>query len=58
MWESSCDEQGERHVIPLDDLKPHVYTIDCWCKPYLDDAIIVHNSMDRREEYERGRKPT
>lgn len=45
------------HVIPKDDLKPHDETAECWCHPTLDeeDPILIHHSLDRREEYERGR---
>jgi hypothetical protein len=43
------------HVWPKDDLREHEGA-DCWCRPeVLDgDAIIKHNSMDKREIYERG----
>lgn len=44
------------HVLPVNDLKEHIESRDCWCKPREDDGVIVHNSMDRREEYEQGRK--
>ena len=44
------------HVYPLDDLKEHEETRDCWCCPgveeYDDRILIVHNSLDRWEEYE------
>jgi hypothetical protein len=46
---------GERHVMPIDDLKAH-YTYDCWCVPFDEDGIWVHNSMDGRELYERGER--
>ena len=48
------------HVLPLNDLREHTASADCWCKPTLDgdDPIYVHHSMDRREEYENGRKPS
>lgn len=31
---------------------------DCPCKPALDfkDRLVIHNSFDKREEYERGDK--
>lgn len=41
------------HVLPVDDLRPHAETADCWCRPTDDDGIWVHNSMDRREFTER-----
>lgn len=44
------------HVIPLDDLKPHAVEHLCWCSPTDDEGILVHHSMDRREEFEEGRK--
>jgi hypothetical protein len=48
------------HVLPVNDLREHTASSDCWCKPALDadDSIYVHHSMDRREEYENGRKPS
>ncbi len=41
------------HVYPVDALREHVVT-DCWCGPVDDDGIVVHNSLDGREMYERG----
>ena len=49
------------HVIPLNDLREHVASANCWCKPTEDDGwpgVWVHHSMDRREEYEEGRRPS
>ena len=49
------------HVVPLNDLREHEASTTCWCKPTEDDEwpdIWVHHSMDRREEYEEGRKLT
>lgn len=45
--------QGEQHVIPLNDLRPHT-TERCWCRPTDDEGLWVHHAMDRREEIERG----
>jgi hypothetical protein len=42
------------HVVPIGDLREHKMTVDCWCRPVDDDGVIIHNSMDRREVYERG----
>lgn len=57
------------HIIPINDLREHEESPNCWCKPkVIDDVgvgvddnpplvdIWVHNSMDRREEYEEGRR--
>lgn len=46
------------HVVPLGDLREHVSSLDCWCKPRDDDGVVIHNSMDQRETYEEGRKPS
>lgn len=43
-------------VIPIEDLRVHRWGLKCWCAPTLDDGVIVHQAMDKREEYERGRK--
>jgi hypothetical protein len=58
MWEVWINEDGGRHVVPQEDLKPHFHDQLCWCKPQDDDGIWVHNSMDLREMYEKGRKPS
>lgn len=50
-------ENDYMHVIPENDLREHVSTPDCWCKPSQDDeepSLWVHHSLDRREEYEDG----
>ena len=45
------------HVYPLHDLRDHTLTETCWCKPVInEDGIVVHNSMDGREDYEEGRR--
>jgi hypothetical protein len=58
MWEAvlfGC----ERHVWPLDDLRPHLSAFHCWCRPFDDEGVWVHNSLDQRELFERGeRKPS
>jgi hypothetical protein len=54
-WMATTRLDGAPCVYPLDDLKPHVVNGECWCRPFEDDGVIVHNAMDRREEYERGR---
>ncbi len=46
------------HVVPINDLRPHIASPNCWCKPTEDDEypdVWVHNSMDEREQYEQGR---
>jgi len=43
------------HVYPVNDLREHSVT-DCWCGPVDDDGIVVHNSRDGREMYERGER--
>jgi hypothetical protein len=46
-------------VWPLDDLREHEPDDPaCWCRPRLDEGVLVHNAMDRREEFEQGRKPS
>lgn len=53
----SREAYGEQtQVIPINDLRPHVVDGPCWCNPTNDDGVLVHHSMDRREEFEEGRK--
>lgn len=46
----------DKHVIPLNDWREHEINPDCWCNPFYDEEVIVHNSLDERELYERGEK--
>ena len=42
-------------VVPINDLRPHdAYSVDCWCRPLFQGEALVHNSADRREDYEDG----
>ena len=39
------------------DLRPHDLDGEtCWCHPFWDDHILVHNSLDNRELFEPDRK--
>ena len=44
------------HVMPVNDLREHDDSKNCWCNPLYDqeDNIYIHNSMDNREKYESG----
>lgn len=44
------------HVYPTNDIREHILSLDCPCQPVLDeeDNIVIHNSFDGREAYERG----
>lgn len=44
-------------VYPLNDLREHdVENPKCWCQPFYEDHILVHNSLDQRELNEPDRK--
>lgn len=53
MW-NVVEIEGRMHVIPRDDLRPHDDSAECWCRPFDEDGVCVHNSLDRREHVERG----
>lgn len=47
------------HVYPEDDLREHIMSKDCWCKPKQDEEmsnLYIHNSMDGREYFETGKR--
>lgn len=47
------------HVVPLNDLRDHEPSKDCWCHPTLDDdeeRVYIHHSLDGRELYETGER--
>lgn len=47
------------HIVPLNDLRDHEESVDCWCQPelldddYLD-SVYLHASMDGREAFDSG----
>lgn len=55
-WGAYRSDGGVAHVCPLNDLRLHVIDDSCWCGPTDDEGVLVHHSMDRREEYETGRR--
>ena len=46
---------SDMHVLPINDLREHEESRDCWCHPAYDEGIVIHNSMDGREAHEQGR---
>lgn len=55
-WEVYFSLEGNYHVSPIDDTRPHEFNMKCWCRPDTDDDIIVHHSADSREFFEEGGK--
>lgn len=53
-WQVITLENGEQHVIPIEDLRLHAASPGCWCHPFDDEGICVHNAFDKRELVERG----
>lgn len=47
---------GDFHILPINDIKEHVESFDCWCDPVIKNDlppyVVVHNSADRRELFE------
>jgi hypothetical protein len=50
----ACKVDGT-HVYPVHDLREHSLH-DCWCGPFDDEGITVHNTLDGREFHERGER--
>ena len=55
-WAVYEDPGGQANVVPRDDMRPHQIGPQCWCHPTDDEGVLVHHSLDRREDYEQGRK--
>ena len=54
-------EDGLIHVMPTHDLREHYASLLCWCNPTIDedsDRVAIHHAMDKREEYEEGKRPS
>lgn len=47
---------GNRHVMPTDDIKPHEESIKCWCCPKYDPdypTVVIHNAFAESYKEER-----
>lgn len=48
------------HVVPHEDLEPHLLTAECHCHPerhpVTNEQVVVHNSFDRREAAENAER--
>lgn len=46
-----------KHLLPANDLRMHDGAANCWCQPETnEDGLVVHNSLDGREDFETGRR--
>jgi hypothetical protein len=54
----TIEDMAALHVVPIDDLREHSTDSDkpCWCKPEIEGRLIIHNSMDGREQFETGER--
>jgi len=55
-WEliAAGGHDGNRHVLPIDDLRPHVERRSCWCQPAIERLkdgvlLVTHHALDGRE---------
>jgi hypothetical protein len=58
-WGIYVGQDQMKHVVPVEDMRPHRHSINCWCRPIhdqIDGAVIVHNAMDEREKAEEAVK--
>ena len=45
------------HILPIDDLMPHIQSKHCMCKPSIEkinntESIVIHNAYDGRDRQE------
>jgi len=52
MW-GLFNECGSLHIVPINDIKDHMYSLTCDCNPTVTIAdkgfLVVHNAWDGRE---------
>lgn len=53
-------EDEHIHVVPVNDIRDHYASADCWCEPELDEEsevpVYIHNPGDGRDKYESGER--
>ena len=52
--DSRAMNERDLHVLPIDDLRDHEESRDCWCAPTVSqepdaDPVVVHHAADGRE---------
>lgn len=48
-------QTNPNEATPIGDLREHTAGELCWCKPFWTEGVLAHNSLDRREVFERGK---
>jgi len=48
-WQVVENARGEMHVEPVADSREHEHDHRCWCRPWLDESVWVHNAADKRK---------
>ena len=48
-WQVVENSRGEMHDEPVADTRAHEHNRDCWCRPWKDENIWVHNASDRQK---------
>lgn len=43
---------GQMSCYPVGDSREHELEAPCWCRPFYEGGVLVHQSADRREEGE------
>lgn len=46
------DFPGDYHLLPVNDLIPHLKSVECPCRPVRDEeewVVVVHNAIDGRD---------
>lgn len=57
--EQSRSDLDQYHIVPVNDLREHEASPDCFCKPLRDEeepTVWIHNSLDQRESFESGKR--
>lgn len=55
VWYRYRSARSDVHVLPIQDLREHAETRDCWCQPRTtregigDAVVVVHHALDGRE---------
>lgn len=46
------------YIVPVNDLREHELTPECWCKPTPDEEhdVFTHHALDGREAFETGER--
>lgn len=57
LWDIIETRSGEHHMVPDTEPQRHIPNRECWCRPWRDEGVWVHNDPPNRPGKAKGEPP-